>query len=342
MADFTADRIGQIEGAGDDRALFLKLFSGEVITRIPEQMETKGLTWDKVLRSGKSYQFPYTGTLVPQYHVPGTELVGQTTKNNERVIGLDDLMVVDRFTPKVDTWMKHFDDRAPYAAQMAESLGLAQDINVFLEAIKGARASSIVSTNDADGLVITSDKFQNDGVGTVGSLDDAELLTNIYQACAQAAKHYKQKRVPKGVKKCLFITWDLYFRILGVVQTNGFSLFNKDYHSGSAESGMIPPLFGITIEGSNNIPQTDLSAIANAQATDGVHFYHKADCSKTVGISIGDKAVATVKASDITIEVDPYSARYKGQLITADYLAGHGYIRPELLVELSLDTLDNA
>lgn len=32
MADATVQSIGQINLAGDDRALFLKLFSGEVIT----------------------------------------------------------------------------------------------------------------------------------------------------------------------------------------------------------------------------------------------------------------------------------------------------------------------
>lgn len=339
MADYTADRSGQINSAGDPRALWLKKFAGEVLNKLPEVRSTLGMTKEKTLREGKSHQFPYTGTLTPAYHVPGTELSGQSSNNAEKVISLNDLLVVDRFTPKIDKWMAHFDDRAEYARQMGEVLGITMDRHVLNEAILGARESSVVTGNGADGLVITNDKFKLD-TGVPANAQNAVELANAYKAALKAAAaQFKKKDVPAGLKKVLYIDWDVYFTILDAVDTNGFSLFNKDYASGSLEEGMLPPVYGIHIKGTNNLSTTDTSGLANAQA--GVDFFHKGNFSKSVGVIMCEGSVATVKASDIAIEVDPYQARYKGQLVTADYFAGHGWLRPEMLIELELDTTTN-
>ena len=342
MANYTPDRSGQVNSAGDVRALYLKKFAGEVLNKLPQVISTTGMVREKTLREGKEFQFPYTGTIVPSYHVPGVQLTGQSTNNAERVIGLDDLMVVDRFTPKIDKWMQHFDDRSAYTTQMGEALGVLMDNHVFLEAVKGARAATIVTGNNAGGTVITSDKFKFDTGVPANAQTSVEMMNAIKDACKTAAQTFKEKNVPDSVRKVMYVPWSVYFRVVEAVETNGFSLFNKDYASGSLEQGMVPPMFGIHLKGTNNLLTTDLSGVANAQvAVTGVHFFHKADMSKTVGVIMCEGAVATVKASDVTIEVDPYEARTKGQLITADYMAGHGYLRPECLIELILDTTSN-
>ena len=339
MADFNTDRAGQINSAGDPRAIWLKKFAGEVLNKLPEVRSTLGMTMEKTLRQGKSHQFPYTGTLTPQYHIPGTELTGQSGNNAEKVISLDDLLVVDRHTPKIDKWMQHFDDRQEYARQMAEVLGITMDRHVLIEAMLGARAASVVTGNGADGTVITNDKFKLDTGDPLNAQDNVELATAYKAALKEAAATFKKKNVPAHAKKVLYVDWDIYFCILDAVDTNGFSLFNKDYASGSLEEGMLPPIYGIHIKGTNNLTTTDTSGLADPQA--GVDFFHKGDFTKSVGVIMCERSVATVKASDITIEADPYQARYKGQLVTADYFAGHGWIRPEMLIELVLDTTSN-
>jgi len=334
MADYNVDRAGQINSAGDNRAMWLKKFAGEVLVRA-----TVGMTMEKTLRQGKSYQFPYTGTLAPAYHIPGTELSGQSSNNAEKVISLDDLLVVDRFTPKIDKWMQHFDDRQEYARQMGEVLGITMDRHVLNEAMLGARSATIVTGNGANGTQIENDKFKLNTSVPANAQDNVELATAYKAALKTAATIFKQKDVPAGAKKICYVSWEIYFNILDAVDTNGFSLFNKDYASGSLEAGMLPPVYGIHIKGTNNLSITDTSGLANAQA--GVDFFHKGDFSKSVGVIMCERSVATVKASDITIEADPYQARYKGQLVTADYFAGHGFIRPEMLIELVLDTTAN-
>lgn len=339
MADYTPDRVGQINSAGDERAMFLKKFAGEVLNKLPEVRSTLGMTLEKTLRGGKSHQFPYTGTLTPAYHIPGTELTGSQGNNAEKVISLNDLLVVDRFTPKIDKWMTHFDDRQEYARQMGEVLGITMDRHVLNEGILGARSASIVTGNDAAGLAIENDKFKLDTGDAANAQDNVELATAYRAALKAAAANFKKKNVPAGVKKVCYVDWDVYFCILDAVDTNGFSLFNKDYASGSLEEGMLPPIYGINIKGTNNLSTTDTSGLADAQA--GLDFFHKGDFSKTVGLIMCERSVATVKASDIGIEVDPYQARYKGQLVTADYFSGHGFVRPEMLIELLLDTTSN-
>ena len=346
MADYTADRSGQNNSTGgslaNNRALYLKKFAGEILQKLPQVISTTGMTRDKVLRDGKEFQFPYTGQITPTYHVPGVELTGQSTNNAERVIALDDLMVVDRFTPKIDKWMAHFEDRQAYSVQMAEALAVRIDEHVLMEAVLGARASSVVTGNGADGTVITNDKFKIDTGVPANAQDSIELANAIRGACKEAAQTFKEKNVPDSVRKVMYIPWEVYFNVVDAVDTNGFSLFNKDYASGSLEKGMLPHVYGIEIKGTNNLLTTDLSSIATPQtASTGVHFYHQVDLSKTVGVIMCEGSVATVKASDITVEADPYQARYKGQLITADYMAGHGWLRPECLIELILDTTAN-
>jgi hypothetical protein len=344
MSDFTTSRPGQVNGAGDPRAIFLTKFGGEVINRLLDKLDTKDMIFNKQLNGAKNYQFPYTGTLKATYHVPGTELSGQVTNQNAKTIGLDDLMVVDRFVPKIDKWMKHYDETAVYADEMANALGLAMDVNNFHEAILGARvATPLVDGNvDAIGEVITNDKFKLTGVGP-GAVDDIELAEAIRGAVKIAATKFKEKRVPDAIEKVCYLNWEDYYTILNAVDTNGFSLFNKDYASGNIESGMLPPLYGIRFKGTNNLPTTDLSAIASPQTPDtGVHFYHQGNFTKTRGLIMCKGAVGQVMASDIAMEADAYSARHKGQLLTADYFCGHGWLRPEYLIELELDTLTNA
>lgn len=339
MSDYNADRGGQINSAGDTRAIALKKYAGEVLNKMPEVRSTLGMTREKTLRGGKSHAFPYTGTLEAVYHVPGAELTGQSGNNAEKVISLDDLLVVDRFTPKIDKWLLHFDDRAEYANQMGEVLGITMDRHVLIEAALGARSGSIVTGNGANGLVISNDKFKLDTGNAANAQTNVELATAYKAALKAAAANYKKKNVPASVKKVMYVDWDIYFNILDAVDTNGFSLFNKDYASGSLEEGMLPPVYGIQIKGTNNLSVGDTTGLANAQA--GVDFFHKSDNTKSVGIVMCVGAVATVKASDITIEMDPYSARHKGQLVTADYFAGHGFVRPEFCIELALITTDN-
>lgn len=54
-------RPGQINSAGDARALYLKLFSGEMFKGFEYNAIARDLVMKRTLKNGKSLQFIYTG-----------------------------------------------------------------------------------------------------------------------------------------------------------------------------------------------------------------------------------------------------------------------------------------
>lgn len=54
MSDFNVSRIGQIDGAGDATALFLKVFPGEVMGSFNETNKMEPLHVTRTIASGKS------------------------------------------------------------------------------------------------------------------------------------------------------------------------------------------------------------------------------------------------------------------------------------------------
>jgi hypothetical protein len=61
MANATPSRVGQQLGTGDTRALFLKVFSGEVLTTFNTKVVMKDKVRVRSISSGKSAQFPAIG-----------------------------------------------------------------------------------------------------------------------------------------------------------------------------------------------------------------------------------------------------------------------------------------
>ena len=61
MANYTDLSIGQINQTGDPNALFLKVFSGEVLKAFKLATVTELLVMKRGITSGKSAQFPVTG-----------------------------------------------------------------------------------------------------------------------------------------------------------------------------------------------------------------------------------------------------------------------------------------
>jgi len=89
MSNATPSRIGQINAAGDANALFLKVFSGEVLSAFERENQMLGMTSVRSITSGKSAQFPVTGTISSGYHTIGNEILGSSVNKNEKIINID-------------------------------------------------------------------------------------------------------------------------------------------------------------------------------------------------------------------------------------------------------------
>jgi hypothetical protein len=72
----TLTQLGQVNKAGDKKALFLKLFTGEVYEAFRNSTIAKGLVMNRTLRGGKEAQFIHTGRISAGYHTPGNAILG--------------------------------------------------------------------------------------------------------------------------------------------------------------------------------------------------------------------------------------------------------------------------
>ena len=71
----TPSRMGQDKLDGATDALFLKVFSGEIITVFDETNVMLPTTTVRTITSGKSAQFPAVGTANASYHVAGQDIL---------------------------------------------------------------------------------------------------------------------------------------------------------------------------------------------------------------------------------------------------------------------------
>ena len=112
MANATVSRLGQVNGASDVNALFLKVWSSEVLATFMRENQMLGMTSVRSISSGKSAQFPVIGTTSASYHTPGEEIVGSSIKHNEKIVNIDDLLVSSAFIANLDEAKNHYDVRS--------------------------------------------------------------------------------------------------------------------------------------------------------------------------------------------------------------------------------------
>jgi hypothetical protein len=324
MASANVTRIGAINQGADKKALFLKVFAGEVITAFAEKNIMLSKTKVRTISSGKSAQFPVIGKIGSSYHTPGTEITGKNVNHGERVITIDDLLISDAFIADIDEAMNHYEVRSEYSTQMGRELAKQMDLGIFKEGIKAARASATLDDGQG-GTEIINDDFKNDG-GTAGAATLEEQAGALAAAIFQAAQVFDEKDIPEDERYVALRPAEYY------VLAQNLDLINKDYSGmGAISEGHILKVAGITVLKTNNVPKTDTSVSDT---------YHGVDASKTVGLIWHPSAVGTVKLMDLSMQSE-YDIRRQGTLMVARYAVGHGILRPESAIELKLNTLSN-
>ena len=298
---------GQINGAGDEKALFLKVFSGEVLTAFTQTAEFTDKHMVRSISSGKSAQFPATGRKAgARYHTPGTQVLGTAFKQAERVITIDDLLLTDHFVANFDELMTHFDIRAEISKQMGEELAQAFDKNVAQVTILAARQAGVV-----------------DGLPGGARLVDAAMLTDSDKMAASffaAAAALDEKFIPSSERYGVIKPVQYY------ALAQNTKVINKDWDGrGSYADGKVVKIADIPLVKSSNVPTTNIAA--------GPTKY-QGDFSTTAGVIFHKAAAGTVKLADISTE-DEYMVSRQGTLMVSKYLVGHDWLRPECSIELA-------
>jgi hypothetical protein len=98
-------RAGQSNATGDARALYLKLFSGEMFKGFQNNTIARDLIMKRTLKNGKSLQFIYTGRTKSEFHTPGNSILGNSDGAPpvaEKTITCDDLLISSAFVYNLD------------------------------------------------------------------------------------------------------------------------------------------------------------------------------------------------------------------------------------------------
>jgi len=292
-----------------ERALFLKVYAGEVITAFEKHTIMLDKHMIRTIKNGKSAQFPVIGRMPDaEYHTPGAEILGQDILHGERILTIDRLLISHIFIDDLDEAMAHFEIRGQYSNMQGQKLAQTFDNHVMREVALGAAATAEVSTLD-NGLVTTDEDFD--------SATAANKWTAWEDALFETAENFQNKFVPAP---WFCVLKPAYYNFLvRYVQTNGFSAINRDYNGmGSYADGKIMRLGGVDLIGTPMLP------VANYSAED----YHAIDLSKLRALCFGKDAVGTVKLLDLSLQ-SAYDIRRQGTLMVARYAMGHGYLRPE-------------
>lgn len=310
MANATVSRLGQINGAGDVKALFLKVWSGEVLAAFAENNVFLSRHMVRSISSGKSAQFPATHKAVASYHTPGTEIVGQVINGGERNIDLDDLLIAPVFVASIDEAMAHYDFRSEYSKQCGAALSRTFDKNVAQVMTLAARATATV-TGGNGGSRITAATMKTD-------------TTVFIDACFDAVQALREKDVPEG-DTSIFLPWSIYLNIVSSgSKAISFDL-NPEGSNGSVASGKVYRIAGVPLVPTNNLPTTNVTTGPTA---------YQGDFTTTAGLVAHRAAAGTVKLLDLASEM-AYDIRRQGTLIVSKMAVGHGILRPECAVELA-------
>ena len=333
-------RSGLISGGSDNDALFLTVFSGEILTAFEQNNVMKDLHLMRTISSGKSAQFPVSGIATAKYHTPGVNIADSGNSMlssigmNERVITIDDVLVSSTFIANIDELKQHYDVRSIYAAELGKALAKRFDIATMKTLF--AAAGTGASAPQAGGNSITG-ATTNTTAGIVDALYAA--ATKLDEVDAPSEGRYA------------IVTPAQYYKLL----TADSVAINKDTSGGSADAakGTIVEVAGIQLKKSNNfaeiIAEGDLSTgQSNADNDDGssnndvfggsgVGYngdFSALNNSGEHGILVGTKeAIGTVKLLDLATESE-YQIERQGTLFVAKYAMGHGVLRPECSVKI--------
>ncbi len=243
-------QVGQANLSGDKRALYLKLFSGEMFKGFQHNAIARDLVMKRTLKNGKSLQFIYTGRTKAEYHTPGNAILGNTDGAPpvaEKTITVDDLLISSAFVYDLDETLSHYDLRSEISRKIGYALAEKYDRLIFRAIARGARSASPVSaTNfvEPGGTQIR--------VGASSNESDAFSSSALVAAFYDAAAAMDEKGVSSD-GRCAVLNPRQYYELIQAVGSNG--LVNRDAQGTALQGGNgVIEIAGIHIYKSMNIP----------------------------------------------------------------------------------------
>ena len=362
-------RAGQSNSTGDVRALYLKLFSGEMFKGFQRNTIARDLVTKRTLSGGKSMQFIYTGRTKAEYHTPGNSILGNgdgAPPVAEKTITCDDLLISSAFVYELDETLSHYDLRGEISRKIGYALAEKYDRLIFRAIAKGARLASPITKSgylEPGGTQIRLNKAT--GTNNATAAYDPTALIN---GCYDAAAALDEKGV-SGEGRVAVLNPRQYYELIQGVETNG--LINRNERGDALQSGNgIIEIAGITIYKSMNIPffgnygtkygtasatnpgvaspgnvgsfigdDTTANGVEDARSNQtGIHnnYGNHSDFENSCGLIFQREAAGVVEAIGPQVQVTSgdVSVVYKGDVILGRLAMGADFLNPAACVEL--------
>ena len=247
-------RPGALNGGNDPRALYLKLFSGEMFKGFQHNAIARDLVMKRTLKNGKSLQFVYTGHTKAEFHTPGNSIMGNSDGAPpvaEKTITCDDLLISSAFVYELDETLAHYELRGEISKKIGYALAQKYDRLIFRSIARGARAAS----------PITKSGFVEPGgtqirVGTSAQANNAYDAAKLVDAFYDAAAALDEKGVSSDGRVAV-LNPRQYYSLINTVSSGVITsgLINRDAQGTALQSGQgVVEIAGIKIYKSMNIP----------------------------------------------------------------------------------------
>ena len=359
---------GAIANTTQRRALYLKLFSGEMFKGFQHNTIARDLVMKRTLKNGKSLQFIYTGRTSAEYHTPGNSILGNGDSAPpvaEKTITVDDLLISSAFVYELDETLAHYDLRGEISRKIGYALAEKYDRKIFQAVTKAARkASPITKTNyvEPGGTQVR--------VGTTTNGSDAYSATALVNAFYDAAAALDEKGVSSEGRVGV-LNPRQYYELIQQVGENG--LVNRDEQGTSRQKGQgIVEIAGIKIYKSMNIPffgrygtkfgsgsatnpgvtdpgnkgdfveveMVDETAGSGAVKTVNNYGNGTSDFENSCGLIFQKEAAGVVEAIGPQVQTTSgdVSVIYQGDVILGRFAMGADYLNPAAAVELFAGT----
>ena len=353
-------RLGQDNATGDARALFLRLFSGEMFKGFEYNAIARDLVTRRTLQNGKSMQFLYTGRTKAEFHTPGNAILGNSDGAppvSEKYVTVDDLLISSAFVYDLDETLAHYDLRSEISRKIGYALAEKYDRLVFRSIARGARAASPITKA---GFVEPGGTQIRVGAGNADDAYDAQkLVTAFYDAAAAMDEKGVSSEGRVGV-----LNPRQYYKLIQEVGDNG--LINRDEQGTARQRGQgIVEIAGIKIYKSMNIPffskygtkygaadattpgvtsptnpgsflSPDMEDAANDVT--GIHseYGEETEFANSCGLIFQREGAAAVEAIGPQVQVTSgdVSVIYQGDVILGRLAMGSDYLNPAACCEL--------
>ncbi|RJY49970.1 phage capsid protein [Veillonella atypica] len=308
---------GAKQNTGDQLALFLKVFSGEVLTAFTRASKVMNNHMIKTIDSGKSTSFPVMGRGKAHYLPAGSNLddLREAIPHNEVVINIDGLLTSDVLITDIFEAMNHYDVRGEYAKQLGEALAIAADGATVAEIAKLVKANTENITGLGKGIVV--EKTITGGAGINYETGKA-VIDGLLEMKAKWTTQY----VPEE-ERFAYITPEVESAII-----TSKDAINRDYGAvASIVDGNIDKLCGFKIIAVPHLKAGGADKTGMLGTSPEGHEF-PTDYAGALAVCAHRTAVATVKLKDLQLE-HARRPELQADMIIAKNAVGHGGLRPE-------------